>query len=129
MRRVAAVLVSVLLAGVIGWACVEEFRLDLRHAAARATVVGVQDGKWIGSVDVRFVTRQGRTVQTSVDQVWLLGPPDYRPGEQLAVQYDPAHPERARIEGSSTFVSTVVLFGGLLAVVVVREARRRRRSA
>jgi hypothetical protein len=72
---------------------------------------------------VQFATAEGRTVRFT-DRLGT-NPPSQAVGDTVAVSYDPADPERARIAGSDwflaglfTFIGGAFLLAGLIVLLV-----------
>ena len=69
------------------------------------------EGGTVYSAVVDFQTVDGRSIRW--EETMASNPPAGRPGEQLAMKYDPANPKRARIARATRMWFMPVLFGGL----------------
>jgi hypothetical protein len=134
---------------------VREFVTTQRFLAKASTADGVVvrvdkvvDYQWVGSGDertyekvtayypvVRFVTASGQVVQYTDD----VGedPPAYRVGDSVRVLYDPANPQKARLDtwSSRWLDATITTSMGIFFILVVgvfvmltRESPRQRRG-
>ncbi len=150
------VLVVLMLAGAFFIAMgVREFvttqRFLAKASAADGVVVKVDkvvDHQWTGSGDrqryeevtlyypvVRFVTASGQVVQYTDD----LGedPPAYQVGDSVRVLYDPANPQKARLDTSlsrwldaavPTIIGLVILVVSVVILLFSRESLPERRG-
>lgn len=106
-QRLLAVAFSVALLGYGVMTLGAEISISQNSAEAVGKVVGVQPfGRGPDTITVEFPTPAG-VVRADVEDA------GYNVGDEVAVQYDPDHPTRARFKGSHGQVLAGVLFGGL----------------
>ncbi|MDQ6836909.1 MAG: DUF3592 domain-containing protein [Actinomycetota bacterium] len=132
MNMVLAVALGLGGVAVLVWAIAvvaSQLLFDLRAARATGTVVALEAvGTTPSAVSevgmtyrpiVRFVDQQGRSVDFTSPTGY--SPPRHRPGTTIGVDYDPKHPERASLVGTSAGATPLVL-GGLGIVPVAMSA-------
>lgn len=109
------VFVAVMLAGV-GYAEVDDNRvLERRGEVVTATVVREEEGR-APLIEVRFVTRDGRTVETTTENYY-----EAEVGRPIQVIYDPMNPTRLQSTdwGYDYQTSVIVFGGGAVAALIV----------